>query len=503
MITKEEILKGMDFGQFIFRARFDFKFFCERLMTYDIETASSRGWRYEITPFHLEWFKTFMKYKRAVRIAPRGSGKTSILGVATPIYLSMFMRNIKFMVISQTERQAKDILLQIKNNIEHNEVLNALKPKTADASWTKTELNTSTGCRIFSLPYSNAVRGRHVNYILLDEASTYGDIQLYFDAVVPCADNTGHIMLIGTPVSEVDLLMRLTNRREYPDYNCKIYRAYEMKDGRLVSLWETKYSKDQLEFYKRNDGIIAFNRNYLCSVVEEGSSLIPMSACVKAWKLGMNDSLLLRPPPVEVNESAPISNNVQPRRYFGGVDLAMSPKGDYSVYLLVEKIKNMEGRYMFKVAYIYRQKGIDYKTQEEEIIRMCRLFKPVEVLVDKSTFGETFLQNLLLQGMPVKGFYFTPDNRNQILKNLIKMFDEERIIIPRRNGMPESHENPQTVYLTDQLTKECTELVADTTPRGMKTFKTVGAHDDMLMALALAVFAASQEHEFSTYFRVS
>jgi len=424
------------------------------------------------------------------------------------------------MVVSKTLDQAQEIILQTKNNIEHNEILMKLKPSNKSitegrSKWTSQEVVTTTNCRLFTNPYNSSILGKHVSMILLDEAGSYDDPSIYFEKVAQCADE-GHICLISTPWHEMDLCMRLKDKDKYPDYDFNIYRAVK-EDG--TPLWETKYSKEKLDFYRRNEGDAAFNKNYLCNLVSDDVSLMPVSVLMRGWVQGANESLLLRKPPqtrtIEYKKSYGISDKLlmkplktnkkeEDYNYYCGIDLAQSPSGDYTAIVIVEKTREkVNGKPVFKIVYIHRSKGNNPDMHRTLMKETHDKFYPYirNTMVDRSQFGEFVIKDIANDGMNVEGFYFSHENRNMLLRNLITIVNQERLIIPRKNGTPETNGSSQTEELTDILTKELSQIVPETTPRGMQSYKSVGMHDDLCMALGLALLAASYEQDTTTYIR--
>jgi len=238
-----------------------------------------------------------------------------------------------------------------------------------------------------------------------------------------------------------------------------------------------RYSKEKLaEIRSKIPSEIDFNREYLCSLAEEGTAVIPLNLIVKAFD----------------EELSLIERGEEGHTYYTGVDFAMSPRGDYSAFITVDKV---DGK--IRIRNIIRGKGIPYNEQEAQIKTINALFSPVKILLDKSLTGSAYLNSLMAQGLPVEGFSFTPENRNAILKNLAKLFYDGKIVIPRSKAAL-----THTIMLTDQLVKELSNLVIDTTRLGLQTFKSIGKYDDCLMALALACHAATREGKFLSYIRV-
>ena len=98
-------------------------------------------------------------------------------------------------------------------------------------------------------------------------------------------------------------------------------------------------------------------------------------------------------------------------------------------------------------------------------------------------------------GVPCQGFLFTPQGRNMILTKLINLMNEGRIVISRDIS------DPYTLSLSDVLIKELSGLYPDKTRTGLDTYKTVTKHDDVLMALALAIHGAENIKSAQIYIR--
>ena len=173
---------------------------------------------------------------------------------------------------------------------------------------------------------------------------------------------------------------------------------------------------------------------------------------------------------------------------------------------IVEKLKEqVNGRYQYKIVYINRQRGNNFDANVDMVRQAYNAFSPfvVKTYVDKSQFGDYLLDELAKEGVYLDGFYFSPDNRINIIKNMGTVFNhgDGLIVMPRKNGLPERDENARTEELTDILTRELTQIEKDVTPKGAMTYRTTGKHDDMAISLALALFAALSEMDVDTYIR--
>ena len=116
-----ELLGKEDKKEFIRKCATDFGFFCRRVLNLNV------------APFHVEWAKMFFNNKRSCVTAFRSAGKTTICGVAFPLWIFTFdnivrkMRKdkepAKIMVISNVMGQSTRIIQEVRNKISGEEFL--------------------------------------------------------------------------------------------------------------------------------------------------------------------------------------------------------------------------------------------------------------------------------------------------------------------------------------------------------------------------------------------
>ena len=460
----EQLAGDQDLAEFLIKCRLDFQFFAERVMNLDVQ------------PYHLHWVDCFLNKPRSCITAPRGSGKTYMMGVAFPIWLALFKENEKFLIVAAGKDKAKDIIVEIRDAIEGNELLDALlSPEGKRRSWSTQEMVVKTGCHFIVRAYTGkGIRGQHVNYVLLDEGGEIEgkDTKLYFDGIVPTvAHKNGHIMVIGTPKHENDLLSSLNETKR--GYYSLTYSMWDEETE--TSMWPAKFSKEKLDLLRNEVGLITFRREYMCQRVDEGVQPFPLKDIIRSYQPGERFHNVGR----EYDKEWGL--------YYIGVDLAISPQGDYTVFTVVELKDDI-----IWIRKIERIRGVHYKAQEEMVKQLYEDFNPTAILVDKSLFGEVFISDLRDMQIPAEEFVFTPDNRNNILNNLMRLFENGKLVIPR-----DADDGPcfdETTNLTEELTK----IIFAQTNAGMRTFKSVGKHDDAVMSLALAAHAATQQEAIIT-----
>ena len=163
---------------------------------------------------------------------------------------------------------------------------------------------------------------------------------------------------------------------------------------------------------------------------------------------------------------------------------------DYSVFTVVENI----GRKTY-IRRIERYKGMPIAFQKERIKELHKIFKCKHIYLDATSMGESFVQELRQEGLPITPCDFSYKNRNDYLMNLRRYIDEKRLVIPR------NFEDPMCITMGDILYKELISFVVTKTPSGMVTYKSTAKHDDCVFSLALAIKGASAQIKFiDTFF---
>ena len=153
---------------------------------------------------------------------------------------------------------------------------------------------------------------------------------------------------------------------------------------------------------------------------------------------------------------------------------------DYTVYTIIEKSGDI-----CRVVNIERYKGMSYQTQKHRIVQLAEIFKPVKVIADQGSFGLSFIADLLAEHLPVEGFKFTNQSKQELHTSLRNMFEQKRIIINM------NQEDLKTKTLTKLLVKELESFgIVWDEKKGLVKFEGTGEHDDMVTSLALAAYAA-------------
>lgn len=459
MRTKEQILQGEDETTFLTSCYFDFEKFYTRVLGM------------EVMHYHREWIQVLKDYKYIAISAPTGFGKTMLFGVGYPIWLSFFKPGSESLIVSNTIRsQSAEILETIKITIETNEILKQLIPADTKTSWTKEKMIMSNFSKIQLCANSKSVRGHHPDYEFCDELAIYDDHEVFWRDVITRVDNKkGTFAGVSTPVNTSDLLAQLMNK---PGFFAKFYPCLVDKEGKAdvngESIWPTKYSKEYILNEIRGKSSLAhFERNYMCNPKAEAEDPIYTLASIE-------DSY-------DVSRS--FSNQTEGGIIYIGCDFAISsgPTADYDCYTVVEYLGDK-----IIVRHGERHRGLPLPVKLERLRELKRIYNPTMFIMDPNNVGTSIIIQLTMEGFPVESQSFQSLARRKLLIDLKSAIDNKRLIIPR------NLEHMETIEFTNKLTEELIGF-RDITSFKTKTKQLVStsAHDDTVMALAMACKGAS------------
>jgi len=161
-------------------------------------------------------------------------------------------------------------------------------------------------------------------------------------------------------------------------------------------------------------------------------------------------------------------------RYFIGYDPAISSNGDYTVMMVLEVDDDMNKQ----VVHMLRAKGLDFREHINHVMELCRRYKPEIVMIETNTFAKAFAMELKnISDFPVKEFTMSRKKKEEIILNLQMNIDNGKIIFPMQN---ETSRN-----VSNQIIQELGAFGINAHGK----IEGVGAHDDIVIALALANYA--------------
>lgn len=283
-------------------------------------------------------------------MAFRGSGKSTIVTTAFPLWAILGVLQKKYIVIvAKTKPQAKQMMTNIKSELESNDQLrNDLGPFQDDSEeWgSESIVFSKQNARITVVSIEQSLKGlRHKQYrpdlIILDDIEdnestktkemrekTY---EKYKREIVPLGDKGTRILHVGNMLHDNSLIMRLS--REIADGDTtRVFRKYPIIDEDGKIFWQGKFGSEaevETERLKVNDDV-AWHLEYLLKVISGNQQII------KNEEILFYDEL----PPRTKNSDGYFDE----RFIVVGVDLAISKNdnADYTAIVPILYQKNRE-----------------------------------------------------------------------------------------------------------------------------------------------------------------
>jgi hypothetical protein len=467
-VAKDSLMKRLadKYGAELKKKLLDPVFFIENVI-------GEEGELLKLTPFQKEWIRLAEKYKRINLLAFRSSGKSEILMVCYPIFKAFVQSRSQTLVVSASQPQSSEILKRIRDRILFNEVLRSAVPSNRSSAWSKTELELKNGSRIISKSITSQIVGYHVDLIVCDEIGYYREHGVYETAVPPMVTaKDGTILCVGTPTSMVDLPHKLMKNKAYTS---KIYPVKTKNSN----LWKERYPDKDMAAKRREYDSITWSREFMCRPISSEDQIFPYDLIEKTF-----------------DYARPLDYHYDKRFiYYMGIDFALSGAtgADFTVFTILERDPKDN---TLRLKMMERYKGLGYMAQKKRIQQLYEIFHPIKTIVDEGTFGKSFLQELRSAGIAMTGYKFTNQTKQELIMNLRNAFETEKLLI---NNL-QSH--VKTVKTVKDLVKELLNFGVKLTKTGQIGFEGLGAHDDMVISFALAVFCGRSFTNSATKFHV-
>lgn len=285
--------------------------------------------KYETADFQKEIIHNLEKsHKENLYIvAFRGSGKSTMVTTAYPIWAILGKQQKKFCIIfCQTKAQAKQHMMNIRRELEGNDVLKRdLGPfKEESDEWGSHSLVFNKhGARITVASSDQSIRGlRHNEHrpdlVICDDVEdvqstktregrekTYSWLR---GEVIPAGDKNTRLIIVGNLLHENSLLMRI--KEEIAQGNANgVFCEYPLLDKNDICLWPGKYKdeKDIEEEKLKVASEVAWQREYLLRIIP-------------------SDDQVIYPEWIQYYDELPGKEHIAYRGTYAGADLAISLK---------------------------------------------------------------------------------------------------------------------------------------------------------------------------------
>lgn len=451
----EKLTANVDFEM----GRRDFKFFFEEICG---KVDKKNPWI--LTKFHKEWFDLSESNNKTCIIASRDHGKSVFYRVYL-LWKMAYNPGTEVLFFSHSQHQSIEHMAKMNELIESIPALQHLKPKRG---WAKQKFKFTNKSSISAMSVGKAVRGAHPQIVVLDDIlSSEAQTQLkhisswFYTALLPVLHHTAQLCIVGTPFSYTDLYSEL---KKLESYAVREYPAINEQTG--DPLFPERWSLEALNARRNDMTSIAFTREYLCKPIASDASLFPEEVLNRV----KDEELSLSYYPHDGGEY----------NYYIGWDPAISAdrRADYTCMMVIAVDENKNKH----IIHTHHEKGMDFSAQIDKIIELNARFNPVIIELETNNFALAFNQVLNeISDLPIKPFNMSRMKKEALIHTLQLQFEQGKLSIPYKD------EGGTRRLMNTLLTELSTFTMLDN-----GRMESLGGHDDMVMALALAVQATKE-----------
>jgi len=336
--------------------------------------------------------------------------------------------------------------------------LPALKQFKPSRGWAIGNIQLTNGNAILERSVGSQIRGLHPQEIIIDDPLKEFSLSAiqkvtdwFFGDMIPTLHHTANLRMIGTPFTYTDIFAQLEENEAYT------VRKYPCLNAMNEPLWPDRWNYDALMQRKAEIGSLKFTREYMCIPVSTGTALFDQDYVEKC----KNKDYVLK-----------LGNRIDKGyKYYVGVDPAISTDGDYNVIIVLEVDEEKNKT----IVHVDRAKNVEFRENIEKIRLIGKIFQPEVVLYETNTFAKAFTQELRsMTDLNIKDFNTTRKKKQEIILNLQMNIENSKL------NFPYGDNNSKT--MTSALIEELSMFTITESGR----FEGVGAHDDLVMGLALA-----------------
>lgn len=391
--------------------------------------------KYQTAPFQREMFHLSERtdVKRLCVMAFRGSGKSTILTLSLPIWAILGEQQVKFvLILCHTRTQAKQMLMNIKRELESNVLLkNDLGPfeEESDEWGSYALVFKQLGAKIMAASTETSIRGlRHNEHrpqlIICDDIEDLNSVKTHegrqktyqwlTGEVVPSGDRDTRIVVCGNYLHDDSILMRMERDIAEKKISSE-FRRYPLKTEDGVVLWHGKYPTEvEVEEERKKVGSAAsWNREYLLRYLADEFQII-------------------HPDWIREYTTTPHVDNK--RQVLIAVDLAIS-ESDTACFtsIICALVSGYEGLFEVRILPNVVNRRMNFPTTlnvikelYEESRNLCR---HVEILIEDVGYQRSIIQQLDFQGYSAEGIKVTGDKRAR-LTSVSALLENDKIRFP-------------------------------------------------------------------------
>jgi len=240
----------------------------------------------ESPPFHYEMISDLGEYGRNAQAAPRGSAKSTVIGIEAPLLLALTRPHYEMTLGLATDRLVEERFDKLIQQFTENELIlqdfGEMKPPRGRKIWNHHQLSLVNGAIIKGLSVMGKKRGGRPRLFILDDPENDPDSDsqaaaqvlvekfemIMFRQVIPMLESGSSIFWVGTLINRRSFLYHAVagDDPRFNFWNRKTLKAIaydKPNEGDVSVLWPEKWSQEVLEARKAEIGDSAFAAEYL------------------------------------------------------------------------------------------------------------------------------------------------------------------------------------------------------------------------------------------------
>lgn len=379
-----------------------------------------------LTGLHLDWFKALLESQFLLLLAPRGHLKSTVATAAYPLWRLAGNRDLRILVVAETQSIARKLLDAIKQHILLNEVFRSLH-----GAW---DLNASKWTEdSITIPRSRVVKepsitcggvlgnlvSMHNDLIVLDDAVSNNNsytpgqreklLDWFTSVILPALEPDGQLIIVGTRWHQLDLYNHILSTPGFEHWRKIVQRAlWKDDDGATHLLLPERFSERKLDEMRRMMGAASFSLQMLNDVAATESAFKP-----------------------EMLRACRYAERPQNMNIYVGVDLASGSKEAHSRFghVVIGIPRDSKDAYILAA----QREHIQFPAQVQTIKRIHRIWKPTLMAVESNAYQASLLQVLRVDPetarLPIKGITTQGDKQRRI-SSLSVLFENGALRLP-------------------------------------------------------------------------
>jgi phage terminase large subunit-like protein len=383
---------------------------------------------------------------RIIACMGRQTGKTTTIATKA-IHYAFTHPNTTTLIVSPSMRQSMIMFDKVLGFMQTNRFL-----KRSITRKTRTLIQLSTQSQIIALPCSeHLLRGYTANLAICDEASFIPE-SIITEIIYPMISTTkGTTILLSTPWDKNHFFYKAFLNPQYSTHKIPSTENPLIPQEFLTEMQEAMTQE-------------AYMREYQAEFTEAATSYFQQELIRKCIEKAQQ---------LNLEPYQTLEQNIPKATYFAGLDLGKLQ--DHSALAIIQKDQET-----LKLVYHHQfPLQMPYTEVINTIVRADEKFHFKKLLTDQSGIGEPIIENLKEQGInSAQGEKLTQDAKIELLTHLKLTMEQNNLAIPYNKNLCQQINDQQYQY----------------SKNGKLTFNhPQNTHDDMLWALALAVYAAKTQ----------